>query len=590
MRLPSNSEDKVRFLVDLYHKVRDELTDFRSKSTGYIQAYNSDVGADYPLKFKLFYPLAFSTIETLVPRYVHGLLYRHPLVEVMRAHPLTDYSAIQAASRLLNNKWLTDKRTWYDIKMMTKESLLVGSAMGLVRFKQQKRKVFVPKPPVGGVDRTGILGEYRSIYKTNRPILEHVDMCDVFPDIDRVHVDDHRFTFRVLIKGMEEIKYGDVQYSNLSAIEEMNDWQIDELPSRLQFSDIDSDVDYQLGGDAIPDHPRMILQCFTREWSDEGEVIHLTSICNEKEIIGETILPYWPWVHIRNNAMPGKFLGRSELQPIESIQLVLNDLLNMNLEQSLMALASMWIVSDEAEADLDQFDVNPNGIIQISGDPGMIRREQWGGVDAGGIKLQEILMQAGRDATGISDFLRGANPSRKEFASTVMALQQAAEARIDSRIKEHEKTGLSDIAAKFVECAQNYLVDPEFLELSDGGYELIDMCSIQGLMDFKLHAAAMGVKELERTSIVDFAGNIAQILGQEAPPEIRFTLVKALAKTFENLPEEINETLDKYIGMQNALPGGAPPNPGVNGAPGMASAPGIPDQAPNEAGAGVASP
>jgi len=171
--------------------------------------------------------------------------------------------------------------------------------------------------------------------------------------------------------------------------------------------------------------------------------------------------------------------------------------------------------------------------------------------------LEQTIVEAIQQASGVSDFLRGATPSRKEFATTVLALQQAAEARIDSKIKFFERTAISPIARKFIEYAQEYLEDPEYVSDGKGGFYEIDMYSLGGLMDFQLNAAAMGSQELQRTKLNDFISAAGNLLGPESPPSLRVAILKRIALTLDlDNPEEFLNELDK------AAQGTGVPNPG----------------------------
>src|SRR3989344_2810287 len=129
MLLPNAPEDKVRFLVDLYRRVRDEMSDWREDAIGHYRLYESWVDEEsYPLPFKIFYPGPYSVIETLQPRFLHGLLGRYPLIQVTKADPFTADRAVWSANRLLNDKWLTDPITWAALHQMLKESQITGMA------------------------------------------------------------------------------------------------------------------------------------------------------------------------------------------------------------------------------------------------------------------------------------------------------------------------------------------------------------------------------------------------------------------------------------------------------------------------------
>ena len=604
MILPKDPEELCTEVVSVFKRVQGEMADWRDRSSVYYRLYNSYVDEDiYPLPFKLFFPIPHSTIETLVPRYVHGLLYRNPMVEVMPAHPQTDPISVNNANRLLN-KWMSDTDTWTDILMALKESLLIGTAGGYVEFERKKRLVKDRKPVMVGNEMIDVIEhEYYANY-INRPVFRHTDMYDVYPDLDRFQPSRMRFVFRLIVKGMDEIRADGESMGYdpkaLDELEEAGDWPTQQTMHdyRLRTSLVEPRSRAGIWDPAIiPDHPRAILEMTVRSWSEEGEVVRIITVGNEKVLMrpedrksekhGCTI-DYWPWIFFRHNPMPHEFLGRSVLQPIERMCFAYNDLLNMNLTNMLAAISKMILISDDAEIDPDQLVLEPFNLIQgASVNADNVRFESFGDINPSGMKLEQSLGEGIQQATGISDFLRGANPQRKEYASTVMALQQAAEARIDSQIKLYEKDSLVPLARAFIECAQAELDEPE--PVSDPKdptrLDTIDMWGIQGLLDYKVNATAMGVQEAQRAQLNDFAQAVNQVLGQQADPLLRQLVIRAMAQQYnaegmQDLRNEIDAIIQQTKQQQQqqllaqqqqqqqaAQPGGGAPPPGQGGAP-----------------------
>lgn len=547
MYLPTNNEDIKSTVLSTWRRVRDRMSDYYDDTIKFSRMYDSYINPDeYPMKFKMFYPVAFSTIETILPRFVHGLLSKIPLLQIMKAHPMTSDDAVYSASRLLNNKWMTDSYTWMNILMALKEGFITGLGGGIVQFKQQARYIKYKEP----VQYNGVTYDHvqssKKILEINRPFFNQADMLMTGPDIDRSYQEDMRFVFNESYKSLDELLYGPIKYENHQDIIDAGDWPINDLWLNRKLRNSDRYVDLNI----VPDHPRSLLQVVWREWTRKGEVIHLMAFVNEKVMVRHERIAYWPWVFFTPNPVPNEFLGRSELHHIESLQFGLNDLVNIGGDNMLMALTKMWLVGNDADANLDQFVLEPMNVIQVD-DINQVRSESWGDINPSIMHLQRTVIEAIQQTTGISDMLRGATPPRKEFATTVLALQQAAEARIDSKIKMCEKTTIVPIAQTMLRCAQEYLTQAENIPdaTQENGFDEIDMYRIQGVFDLKMRASSMGMKELQRAALNDLVPSLAQLMPQQVgSPTLSLTILKALLSTFDlDVGEELNAEIDKSI-------------------------------------------
>lgn len=579
MLLPNDAQDKVRFLVDLYRRVRDEMSDWRERAIGYYRLYESWVDEDsYPLPFKLFYPGPYAIIETLQPRFLHGLLGRYPLMQITKADPFTPDRAVWAANRLLNDKWMTDPSTWATLHGMLKESQIIGMAAGKIAFRRRRRVVREVEPVMlAGMKVAGKVFE-RSRNVVNRPVLIQRDMFDVYPDL-ALSGEERRFVFDACVKGMDEIEFGDVEYDRgaIRDLKDLPDWNTDELESHARMrgdEDQDNSSRAVFSPRVLPDRPKHILEVTFREFTREGEVINLLTVANEKVLMRHEIIPAMNWAFFRNNPLPNEFLGRSELQPVERLTHGVNDLLNMNLTNNLASITKMAIIGENGEFDLDQFSLEPFNLIQCA-DPAAVRFEAWGDGNRRSMDLEQFLLGATQQASGIYDMLRGtAQASATRSPTSVLALQQAAEARIDAKIKWFEKTAISPIARAFIECAQHYLDEPEFVaDPSDpNAFEEIDMYSLQGLFDYRVNAASIGIKEMQRQSLTEFMQIAAQVIGPNMPPVLALRLVKAIANLNDGF-EEVVTLIDREITNQEqaATAGGGLAGPGPDPGPGAGS-------------------
>lgn len=572
MFLPKDKKDKVKFLLHLYRGVKEQMKPWLDNAQQNLNLYESYMNEDeYPLRFSIFLPLVFSTIETIVPRYVNGLLYRHPLVSVNPVHPMTPWESVQAADRILNKKWLIDQETWVHQLDMVREHLKVGCAPGKIVFKRRKRKMVTREPLTFGGSTMGHMLKETYVNVINRPVLLSRSIFNVFPDLDNPTPSDMRFVFEDMIKPMDELwSSGLYDPGALNELEELPNWQVDDSDLKRRFKDFDKPFNQEDVMD--PFKPRKVTEIVFREYTKEGEIIHLMALGNEKILLRHDILNYWPWRFLNNQPQQGEFLGRSEAEQLAGIQFAVNDLTNMSMENLLMSLTKMWIVGDEAEADLNQFVLEPMGVIQVA-DISQVKAESWADVNSSGMKLVQFLLQMGNQTSGIHDMLRGQTAPRQEFATTVMALQQASEARIDSQIKHGDKTWLSPTAQGFIECAQEELDEPEYLQGPDQTWEEIDMYSLQGAYEISYAAQGAGVKEIQRAGLNDMMATLPKLL-PELSLKPRLDLAIAVAKTYEGTGELI-ENLVRFkeevaAGVNPGIPGaGIPPGAGVGGPPGL---------------------
>lgn len=562
MFLPSDSNDLVRKLVYLYEKTKDQLSDERDKWDRYSKLYNNHVDVEeYPFPFKVFVPWTFSIIETKIPRFVNGLLYRNPIVSVSASHPSTPAESVLAASRLLNGKWMTDQRTYRTTTMMFKEGITYGTSFGLIHHRKKRKRINERVP-------TGIEGVYnkvsRNILEINRPELIHCDLWTCYPDLDATEVEDMKFFFTEMIVEMEELEYGSIDYKNLEAVRRSGNW-----------TDTDEFVKTRMDGVGRtykPDaasrendlfNPRHLLQGFFQLYKKDGSVEYrVISIVNKEILVRDEPMDFWNIIKFTNLPQPHELLGLGEPFSLESLQLTMNDFTNMELTNSLMALTKMWLVGDGADADLDQFVLEPFNVIQVS-DVSQVKELTYSGMDNSGDRMVQMLVGAMQQASGIQDYLQGQTPQRQEYATTVLALQNASEARIDCQIKWAERETISEIARKMIECAQYNLTEPEYIPNQSGQLEGYTLDQIQGLYDFQIHGVSSGVQDLKRQAFMDFAKIIGELLGEMMPMSVRIELARKVATTFDGL-EGTDEILAALQSPPQEQPLGGPALPGGN--------------------------
>lgn len=561
MYIPWKDGDKavVTLLIWHKHRVRDLLTSEREQWRKYKKLYEAETDEDYPLTFNTFMPWVTSIVDTHIPRYVHGLLFRDPVVQIQSLHPETPQESVENMSLLLNGGagegWLTCSKSYMSNVMMLKEALLYGTSWAKIQFTA-KKATFVKKVPVPDVPGVFIDQEV-TYYPINQSEIIPIDCFDVYPDLDPFHNDDRQFFIHTFIEEMNEIEFGGIDYDKVDEMRNMNKWawnDEDWKEKRLNNSGRDY-VDRSLS-DLYQD-PRMIDECYVREQTKDGEKIWLISICNEKEIVRKELLSHWPIVCCRHCPNPHEALGTSVIKKIEKLQLSINDSANLQLESNLHEIAPSFLVGAGANADLDQFVMEPLNIIQVD-DITQVQEMRYKGSNSMQNSMS-MLIGALQTASNIQDYLQGQTPQRQEYASTVVALQQASEATIDEGIKWKSKEWLVEEARIMMIQAQEYLENPSYVPDREGNLHPIDRMSLQGILGAKCASAATGMNELQRSSLMDFAGIMGKLLADMLPYEARVRLVEELAKTYDGL-EGLRDVL-RIIATQPPAPVGQPGQP-----------------------------
>lgn len=571
MYLPKSHEEIVTLLMWHKHRVRDLLSNEREMWRKYKKLYEAQTDDDYPLTFNTFMPWVTSIVDTHIPRYVHGLLFRDPVVQLMSLHPETPPESVSNMSLLLNGGagegWLTNSKAYMSNVMMLKEALLYGTSWAKIEFVQ-KKATFIKKIPVPDVPNTYIEKEV-TYYPVNRSEIIHMDCFDCYPDLDSFHNADRQFFIHSFIQEMAEIEFGPVEYDDVSAVKEMSKYVMDEdwKTKRLQESGRDY-LDREVA-DLYQD-PRLIDECYVREHTKDGEKIWLISICNEEKIIRKVLLSHWPIITCRHCPNPHEALGSSVIKKLEKLQLSINDAANLQQEANLHELAPSFLVGAGANADLDQFVMEPLNIIQVD-DITQVQELRYKGSNSMQ-NTMSMLVNALQTASNIQDYLQGQTPQRQEYASTVVALQQASEATIDEGIKWKSKEWLVEEANIMMIQAQEHLDSPTYVPDRQGNLHPIDSMSLQGVLGCKCASAATGMNEMQRNTLMDFAGILGKLLGDMLPYEARVRIVEELSKTYDGL-EGLKDVL-AAIAQQPPAPVGQP------GQPGAASGQGQPVQSP----------
>lgn len=560
MILPTNREDLLDTLLYLFDRSTELTADWREEAYTYIKLINSFVDEDtYPMQFKLFLPIAWAQIETSLPDFVHSLLSKKPMVQVRGIHPMTSPESIFNARRILNNKWLTDDITWYNLLMAIKEAKTIGNAWLRMEQSYLEQEVVRYEPIYSGSVAYARKKYRETLCVENRPRIRHLNAFNCRPDITK-GFNDEEFFGEVFIKTMAELRFGGIKYQDLSSLEEDGDIGYDDVLATEQLRDrVVNPREYRPAYEMVnlPRNPRQLIQMVVKEHTRKGMRYRLVTIGNRKRILRDEVVKVWPYSHLRNNPDFHVYLGRSDLQPIKSLQLGYNDLVNMTLDNMLMSLTKMIVAGAGSGVDFDTFSVEPGAVLHCD-DINQVKVESWASMDPNAYKLQQIILENIDRATGQSDYSRGATPPRQEFATTVAFIQQAARTRNDSSIKIYEKTAFSPIAKKHIEWAQEYQYLPDYVPNENGSFDEIDMYSLQGLMEYEINAASLGLSELKRSQLHDFSQDVANIYGPNTPDVLKLKILREIANTFDGL-EVLVKDVDQFIQQAEAqsqsLPG-----------------------------------
>lgn len=166
-------------------------------------------------------------------------------------------------------------------------------------------------------------------------------------------------------------------------------------------------------------------------------------------------LPYMddelPYIRCVSNPLLGEFVGQGEIQPIEQLQLELNDKRSMRMDQVNLIINGMYKVRRDSDVDVDELYGIPGGVVFVDYMDD-IERFQQGSVDQSAYMEENILKMDWEMTTALSEYRRGtrihAGDKGSETATEATLMAEAANARFVLKAKLYDREIVTRTAEK----------------------------------------------------------------------------------------------------------------------------------------------
>jgi len=199
---------------------------------------------------------------------------------------------------------------------------------------------------------------------------------------------------------------------------------------------------------------------------------NVTTIANKRCIIQDTskeeVKPFlfdFPLLDCRASGGPGEFVGVSLAESMKPLQDELNLLRSQRRENVSLILNKMWKYDMLAgEVDLDTLISAPNNVI-ITNNNQCLEEVVFNDITQSSYKEEESLIYDMQNVTSLWDYARGGTPRRKETATGIIRLQQAAQARNEWILRKIDTYVLMPLAKRLIVYAREYLDRSDYDEI-----------------------------------------------------------------------------------------------------------------------------
>jgi hypothetical protein len=144
-------------------------------------------------------------------------------------------------------------------------------------------------------------------------------------------------------------------------------------------------------------------------------------------------LPYedklFPFAKLNNYILPREFYGVSEIEALESPQIVFNKLLSFSLDSLALTGNPIWIIDSNSEVDTDNLANIPGAVVEKN--PGSeVRRESGVSLNPSMFNMLDRLVGWFNTVAGQSEFSQGEAPGGVTAASAIEQLIRASRQRV----------------------------------------------------------------------------------------------------------------------------------------------------------------
>lgn len=588
-----------------YQSAEDARKPWEERWERYYQLKRSYVPARAPGDWnsKVFIPLVFFTIQTVLPRLVAQL--PSPLVKPVGPEDID--GAKKMEDRL---KWAMEQSELMLAMVETFDTALTyGTGIMKVRpmKRTHKRKTLTPlmepltvsmpvtDPSTGqpmmdingqpmvteeqvgeqpvldemGQPQTESVDEEVTSYVG--PVAEALDIFNVFVAPDAKSVEDARYIIQRRYIEREEFlaRVKDGTYTRPENVGAADFFSLEDDPQSRRADAIG------MGAGAGTDSTRKQIEIWEC-WKSDGTV---TTIANQKAIVRQGLNPFrhgeFPFVRVVDYLNPFEFWGTGEVEHLEGIQDSVNAMWNQRIDNIRLLLNAMFMIDSDAITDKTDLRIRPGGTIRVQNPNGLplqnvIERIDLGEVNSSAFTEVSELIAMSEKISGANGYTSGAMPvdTTNQTATGAAILSEQGNARFSLKSAIAEMTGLNRLMRLYGELMQQF-TPPDMMMRVDGATNIEEMFvpigpeALEAALDYTVEAESTTQTETVRQNQ---SMSLFNTLIQQVDPMTGMPLVNPQALVEDVLHAYGKRAMDRYAPPQPQMP---PMDPSIDPVTGM---------------------
>lgn len=434
----SLKEDPAAYISNLYLSIKQWRQPIEERLKRFYKLYRSyrDPSTN-PYKSNIFVPYTFSIVESVVPKMLGTVFNTRPIISVQPRK-----GRAVGVSKLLETLLeyqLDEEQLEFFSKILEffKEACIYGTAFMKVvpRFNDDELVSF------------------------NYIDLEPIDLFNIFPDYRAKSIRRMKHIIQLFYLDYDELEQLERQgfYKNVKELEYLVESQINiDEAKRNRLSSIGILDEYGF------DSQRKVIEVL--EYWDKDKIY---TIGGRKVILKEEDNPFGgllPFIMARYIPVQHELYGIGIPEITESLQEELNTVRNQRMDNVNLILNRMFIANKYAGIDFDQLVSYPGNVI-LTTDMNAIQALDTRDITRSAYIEEEIIKRDIDAAAGEFGYSRGEPPDRRETATGIVRLQQAANIRFDTIVKSLEFTVLRHIAKMFLWLDYHFLPPEQMMKI-----------------------------------------------------------------------------------------------------------------------------
>ncbi|AZN43365.1 portal protein [Paenibacillus albus] len=547
---------------------------YRDKWTRYYKIYRNIVdqlrdqeGKAITDRSNISIPMAFTMLETILPRLVETLFAARPYIR-MRGIPTSVQDFRQnkhikpweIAAKKMETLIDYQMNVPMDIRDLFTDGLkvcgLYGTTVAYTGWKYTERtRIRREQQPIMSDESDPMTGEllplmdddgvnpimdWQQIEETvpdyDDPEVKFLDLGLFFVDSNASDIDDARFCGHVCYLSRSEIN---------SMVENDEDIKVDwrKVPKQSASNEARN---YRMTAIGMPSSDDTNQEQSSDDdlyevhfyWEDDRSVM----IINRSYLAKDASNPFWhrkkPYDRAVYCTDPGNFYGIGIIEMLYDLQMELNAERNQRIDYRSYSMRRMFKVRRGANIKRQQLRWRQGGFIELDKMDDIDLLSAPDSNLSGSFNDEQVIMKNAQDATGAQDVVMGSSGS-SETATTTMSKDNNASTRFKMIISNIEKKLLVAITRKMVQLNQQYVDDIRLLPLFDKDEEEwpeISPEEIQG--EFFLTPAGSSVepvanKEAYKQRMVELYGIASKDPFYQQFPDKRRNLLEKVFESFD---------------------------------------------------------